>query len=302
MSDEDCERLREEAAKRLERRRRKMQSCEDRLAIITGQPTSANNNVDLVSQTDGSPTTPQTPDPVDELVPTTPHTPDAVDELVVSTQTIDAIPPNGRMKYDPSSPIRGAPSRIYESVPDPPLDELERSPFSPDDYEISYPSLDELEMETLPFPQSNRLSSVESFDVNMFSSLLTGNKNEATNNVQNEVQVYRLLWVMLAVLVRIALSSSYAHLIGHNLVVPFLLAVTTLVITGATDLSRLQSTSLVTTVLVLFGFKADRVALLTRCVHAVRLITTCFTLYLFSFLVTHIILHLGEIVLLENKL
>ena len=38
MSDE--EKLREEAAKRLERRRRKMENATQRLAMITGQPES----------------------------------------------------------------------------------------------------------------------------------------------------------------------------------------------------------------------------------------------------------------------
>jgi len=153
-----------------------------------------------------------------------------------------------------------------DPVPDPPLEDLQRDPFS----------------------QSNDLDA-GGLDVNMFNSLMMGNSTGSAG-VKPEIKVYTVLWVILAVCTRLILQSPYSHLVGDNMIVPFFLLLKGLIITRVVDVRNLQSSSLITAALVLCGVKQERVALLTQFLHASRLLVYCFFIYLFSFIVIHLII------------
>jgi len=225
---EEEARLRDEAARRLERRRRKMQTSEERLSKITGQPVSASSA--------GTPS----PDPASPMPSPNGRAPPLFDS-----------PPNPLLPLDP--------------VPDPPLEDLERDPFS----------------------QNRDLDG--GMDANMFNNLMMGNSAGGAG-VKSEVKVYTVVWVILAACTRLLLQSPYSHLVADNIVVPFLLLLTGLILTRVVDLRNLQSSSLITAALVLCGVKADRVALLTQFLHASRLLVYCFSIYLFSFIGVHLII------------
>merc|ERR1711874_28420 len=184
---------------------------------------------------------------------------------------------NGNLLHSdllPHPTLSEVPSQFLDPVPDPPLEALERDPFSLAGGDLS--------------------SNANGMDINnMLGNLMSGSNNTTTTSgVVYQVRVYHYLWVCLAVFVRLLLGSSNSHLVGDNVVVPFLLAVTGLLITGATDLRGLQSASLITAVFVLCGVGANKVALLTRFLHGGRLLVMCFSIYIFSFIVTHLALDL----------
>jgi len=226
MSSEES-RLREEAARRQERRRRKLQNSDERMAKITGQPVKVSSDPKTEDLLNGH-------DLVNNL------------DNLISDNVHQRLP-------------------LTETVPDPPLEVLERD-FLP--------------------PLERESPSGEGLDMNLLASLMTGNSAESSA-AKPQVAVYHLLWVCLAVLVRLVLGSSHSFLLGDNMVIPFLLAVTGLIVTGLVDLRALQSASLVTAALVLCGVKAEKVALLTRVLHGMRLLGMCFSIYLFTFVLTH---------------
>ena len=120
MSDED--RLREAAAKRLERRRRKMESAEERLAKITGQPVATAQPIESAADQPIDAAAGQPDEDVDGRDGATSANGDIVGHL------------------DPSPSVVPEPvPRFLQPVPDPPLEHLERVPSLNSDFS---PSLD----------------------------------------------------------------------------------------------------------------------------------------------------------------
>jgi len=265
---EDEAKMRENAAKRLERRRRKMQTSEERLSKITGQPVSA-------SSAGESPQIVSTPPPV-HSVPSVHSAPSAN----------GGFPPFGGLIPRGGTRANGGVPPLYDSVPDP----LAVDPV-PD------PPLEDLQRD--PFSASADLDGGGLLDANMFNSLMMGN-SAGSAGVKPEVKVYTVLWVIVAVCARIILQSPYSHLVGDNMIVPFFLLLTGLVVTRVVDVRNLQSSSLITAALVLCGVKQERVALLTQFLHASRLLVYCFFIYLFSFIVVHLMIE-TYLESLENK-
>ena len=162
------ERLRQQAQQRLERRRRKMQSPEERLALITGRPVEA--NIASIS-----------PPPV---------------ACVGSVGTMTAE--------------------------DPPLETLTR--------------------DTRPDSLLRQASSGAETDL-LASLLGSGAEVSADSKLgETKTQLTDLVWVMLAVVVRITLDTEYSGFIGHNIFLPFALTLSVMMSLGYIDISLNTST------------------------------------------------------------
>ena len=161
------ERLRQQAQQRLERRRRKMQSPEERLAIITGRPVEP-----------GGTNTVETP-------PSPPS---------VGTMTAD----------------------------DPPLETLTRDSR----------------------PDRLLRQGSSSAETDLLSNLL-GSGGEAgadSKPGETKTQLTDVVWVILALLVRIILDSEYSVVIGHNIFLPFALNLSVMMSLGYINISLNTST------------------------------------------------------------
>merc|ERR1719458_1336739 len=137
---------------------------------------------------------------------------------------------------------------------DPPLELLTRDPLGP---------------RGSPGPESDILS-----------NLLGG----ATSPVENPVRFSQALWLFLALAVRLILETEYKFYIGESGVLPFLLLLPLLMVSGHLHLPSLRSTSLLTAALMLCGVDQAKVALLTRGLHLGSILLQCLSVYLFSFL------------------
>merc|ERR1712083_1282126 len=142
---------------------------------------------------------------------------------------------------------------------DPPLELLTRDPLGP---------------RGSPGPESDILS-----------NLLGG----TTSPVENPVRFSHALWLFLALAVRLILETEYKFYIGESGVLPFLLLLPLLMVSGHLHLASLRSTSLLTAALMLCGVDQAKVALLTRGLHLSSVLLQCLSVYLLSFLVCHII-------------
>jgi len=112
MSDE--EKLRQEAARRLERRRRKLENANERLSLITGQPASSIRLDDsyAVDSSSADHSAGTLPDPMTTFT------------RVLDHQTIA----NGSLPSDRNAMNRILPDKD-DNVPDPPLEALVRNPL-----------------------------------------------------------------------------------------------------------------------------------------------------------------------------
>ena len=167
------ERLRQQAQQRLERRRRKMQSPEERLALITGRPVEAN---------------------IASISPPT----------VACVGSVGSV---GTMTAE-----------------DPPLETLTR--------------------DTRPDSLLLQASSPTGAETDLLSNLL-GSGGEVSADSKSGVartQLSDLVWVMLAVVVRITLDTDYSALIGHNIFLPFALTLSVMMSLGYIDISLNTST------------------------------------------------------------
>ena len=171
LNDED--KLRQEAARRLERRRRKMLNPEERLAKITGRPVPASPPSSPSVETDSSV---------------------VQGEQMISTSTSPAD--------------------------DPPLETLTRDAFS----------------NFLTTPGS----SSETGD--MLSSLMSGHQTGAAAGQHSRLN--DVVWVMLAVLVRLVLDTEFAPYIAHNCVLPFILTLASLYLLGLVTAPQSTASSL----------------------------------------------------------
>ena len=166
------ERLRQQAQQRLERRRRKMQSPEERLAIITGRPV------------------------------------EAVDPVEPATNTVET----------PSS----AASVGTMTADDPPLETLTRDSR----------------------PDRLLRQGSASAETDLLANLL-GSGGEAgadTKPGETKSQLTDVMWVMLALLVRIILDTEYSVVIGHNIFLPFALSLSVMMSLGYINISLNTST------------------------------------------------------------
>jgi len=154
-------------------------------------------------------------------------------------------------------------SRSQSTAPiasdDPPLELLTRDPLAP---------------RGSPGPESDLLS-----------NLLGG----ANAPVENPVRFSHALWPLLALAVRLILETEYKFYIGESGVLPFLLLLPLLMVSGHLHLPSLRSTSLLSAALMLLGVDQAKIALLTRGLHLGSILLQCLSVYLFSFLVCHII-------------
>ena len=166
------ERLRQQAQQRLERRRRKMQSPEERLALITGRPLQADTN-------------------------TSP--------LPVTVEAVEAVGTVGTMTAE-----------------DPPLETLTR--------DIR--------------PEGRLRPGSSSAETDLLSSLLVsgGEVSADTKPGETQSQLASLVWVMLALVVRITLETEYSFVIGHNIFLPFALSLSVMMSLGYINLSLNTST------------------------------------------------------------
>ena len=175
LNDED--KLRQEAARRLERRRRKMLNPEERLAKITGRPVPA-------SPPSSSPSSP-------------------------SVETDSSVVQGEQMISTSTSP-----------ADDPPLETLTRDAFS----------------NFLTTPGS----SSETGD--MLSSLMSGQQTGAAAGQHSRLN--DVVWVMLAVLVKLVLDTEFAPYIAHNCVLPFILTLASLYLLGLVTAPQSTASSL----------------------------------------------------------
>ena len=159
------ERLRQQAQQRAERRRRKMQSPEERLALITGRP---------------------------------------VERGVLPVEAVEAVGTVGTVGT--------------MTAEDPPLETLTR--------------------DTRPGPGSG------SPETDLLSSLLgsAGEVSADTKPGETKSQLADLVWVMLAIVVRITLDTEYSFVIGHNIFLPFALSLSVMMSLGYINLSLNTST------------------------------------------------------------
>jgi len=242
LNDED--RLRQEAAKRLERRRRKMMSPEERLAKITGRPVSSTS-------------------PTSENLPSSSLTPE-------STMTS-------------TNEDHGSLSRSPVQVDDPPLEPLTR--------DVSHQTRDSF---------SNFLPQGSGQESDLLSQLLgatggtggtqTGAGQSASAEGQHVTSVTDIVWVMLALAVRLILDTEFSVYIGDNIVLPYLLTLSLLYTLGYVQAGSSTVSSLLSAALMLCGVKAKLVGNLTKTLSFVQLLVRTLSLYLFTFFISHIII------------
>ena len=159
------ERLRLQAQQRLERRRRKMQSPEERLAKITGRP-------------------------------------------------VECVEPDTR---SPAGPSVGT-----MTAEDPPLETLTRDTTRPNTL-----------MRQGSGPEVDLLS-------NLLGSGVEGSAE--TKPAETRTQLTDLVWVLLAVVVRVVLDTEYSAFIGHNIFLPFALNLSLMMSLGYINISLSTST------------------------------------------------------------
>ena len=165
----DEERLRQQAQQRLERRRRKMQSPEERLALITGR-----------------------------------HVETDIDST-------------------PALPVESVGSVGTMTAEDPPLETLTR--------------------DTRPDSLLRQASSGTETDL-LASLLDSGGEVSADSKLgETKTQLTDLVWVMLAVVVRITLDTEYSGFIGHNIFLPFALTLSVIMSLGYIDISNNTSST-----------------------------------------------------------
>ena len=168
------ERLRQQAQQRLERRRRKMQSPEERLAKITGRPVEP------------------------------------------------ALATSSDLTSPPALPVSaGCPSVGTMTAEDPPLETLTR--------------------EQRP---ASLLRQGSSQEADLLSSLLgsSGAEGSDPRQADTKTQLTDLVWVLLAVVVRLLLDTEYSAFIGHNIFLPFALSLSLMMSLGYINLSLATST------------------------------------------------------------
>merc|ERR1711872_87889 len=85
------------------------------------------------------------------------------------------------------------------------------------------------------------------------------------------------------------LETEYKFYIGESGVLPFLLLLPLLMVSGHLHLPSLRSTSLLSAALMLLGVDQAKIALLTRGLHLGSILLQCLSVYLFSFIVCHIL-------------
>ena len=170
------ERLRQQAQQRLERRRRKMQSPEERLALITGRPVEAV---------------------------------EAVEALEADTKT--------GVEGQPSVGTVGT-----MTADDPPLETLTRDSR----------------------PDRLLRQGSASGETDLLTSLLAGGGEASADTKQGETksQLTDVVWVMLALLVRMILDTEYSAFIGHNIFLPFALTLSVMMSLGYINISLNTST------------------------------------------------------------
>ena len=166
------ERLRQQAQQRLERRRRKMQSPEERLAIITGRPV------------------------------------EAVEVVEADTSTVEGQASVGSVGT--------------MTAEDPPLETLTREGR----------------------PDRLLRQGSASGETDLLTSLLAGGGEASADTKQGETksQLTDVVWVMLALLVRMVLDTEYSALIGHNIFLPFALSLSAMMSLGYINISLNTST------------------------------------------------------------
>jgi len=242
LNDED--RLRQEAAKRLERRRRKMMSPEERLAKITGRPVSSMS-------------------PTNESLPSSNLT---TESTMTSTNHED-----------------GSLSGSSLQVDDPPLETLTR--------DVSHQTRDSF---------SNFLPQGSGQECDLLSQLLgaAGGPQAAAGQGgqgapaegQQVTSVTDIVWVMLALAVRLILDTEFSVYIGDNCVLPYLLTLSLLYTLGYVQAGSSTVSSLLSAALMLCGVKAKLVGNLTKTLSFVQLLVRTLSLYLFTFFISHIII------------
>ena len=145
----------------------------------------------------------------------------------------------------------------------------------------------------------------------MLSSLLGGGQaGQHTNTAgpaAGQLQLNDVIWVMLAIVVRLILDTEWSHYIANNCVLPFLLTLVSLYVlsfvrpqpsTASSLLSAGETKSYLNTLnlsflvsaLMLCGVKANIVGHLTKSLSFLQLFLRTFSLYLFTFFTTHVII------------
>jgi len=107
---------------------------------------------------------------------------------------------------------------------------------------------------------------------------------------QNPVRFSQAVWFFLALAVRLLLETEYKVYIMESGVLPFLLLLPVMMVTGHLHLPSLRSASLLTAALMLCGVDQAKVAALTRTLHLGSILVHCLSVYLFSFLLSHILI------------
>eukprot|EP00088_Acartia_fossae_P033845 TRINITY_DN3470_c0_g1_i1.p1 TRINITY_DN3470_c0_g1~~TRINITY_DN3470_c0_g1_i1.p1 ORF type:complete len:268 (+),score=36.42 TRINITY_DN3470_c0_g1_i1:58-861(+) len=254
MSEE--EKLREEAARRLARRRRKMENASERLSMITGQPAESIRLIDSYSI-----------DPREDMNRELKSSPSLTESNTengllsnysnsISTRLTESCDDSARVST-PSSPLasqrsaaRGSRSRVEvhdSSTPDPPLEAL------------------------LPSSSAAQVP----------ASSLASPAPEPVSN---------LIWILLAIVTFLVLQSEYSYTIGHSMFPLFILTVITLFLTGR---MRIDSTvgSVISTVLVLCGLKASLAKWIIKTAEFGLTVHKYFVVFLATFLVVFQLYH-----------
>ena len=188
----DEERLRQEAARRLERRRRKMMSPEERLAKITGRPVAASSSPDT------SPTVQMPGDPI----------------FICDNQCCNALLFLGSEELTAATPCTVA-TNTAAPADDPPLETLTR------DSGLLAPG------PGLGGPEGDLLSSLLGGGGGQPGGAAGGAAAAGSAGTNTDV-----VWVLLAVVVRLALDTEYAALISSSALLPFALTLSLLYTLG----------------------------------------------------------------------
>merc|ERR1712029_756526 len=107
---------------------------------------------------------------------------------------------------------------------------------------------------------------------------------------QQVTSVTDIVWVMLALAVRLVLDTEFSVYIGDNCVLPYLLTLSLLYTLGYVQAGSSTVSSLLSAALMLCGVKAKLVGNLTKTLSFVQLLVRTLSLYLFTFFISHIII------------
>merc|ERR1719219_2809555 len=190
---------------------------------------------------------------------------------MITGRPVESVDTSSSSNSPPALPVSlGSPSVGTMTAEDPPLETLTRD-HRPD----------------------SLLRQASSNEADLLSSLLGSGAEGGAGPGQAETrsQLTDLVWVILAVVVRLVLDTEYSVVIGQNIFLPFALSLALMMSLGYINISLATSTgsTILSAALMLCGVKPRVVGMITKSLSFLQQLTRTLSVYLFTFIVSHVI-------------